>query len=240
MKEINQQLLIACTEELSGRYKYERIESLLKQGAEPMGIIKGEYDELNNLYGEVVEYHSLYYFEYDRLFEITKLFCRYGMDISKPSIPYDNANILNPVWSFTILMDDGALPILKYLLDRGLDIESARACWYHAVEYWFFGNGEMEREDRRKQVLSDLRKIMLIASYPHILENDEFLQETIWLPDNSYDVKKFRDWSKFTINVDSSRCGPVPYVCKSVFTFSEIESGNAVWKLGFGLTPYDN
>ena len=230
MSQLNDKLLAACTDQFHG---YELISDLLTAGAEPLGHVIDRYGDDDNLFNAVVE-DCWMGEEYDKLFVITQLFCQHGMDISKPAIPYDDANILNPVSHFTVLMDDGALPTLKYLLDRGLDIESAFSCWHHAVEYWFFVDGSLEDERSRKQVMSDLRKILLIASYPYILESDDYLQEIVWLDQNEYDITKLRDWTKYSIAIDDSRCGSYPHVINSLFTLTDIESGQVVWKVGFG------
>ena len=231
MTELNKRLLSACTSHFNG---YSQIEQLLSKGAEPLGLVINDYGEKDNLFSAVVDSYSMGE-DYSKLLEITKLFCQHGMDLSKPAIPYDDGNISNPIWHFTILMDDGVLPILKYLLDRGLDLESAHACWYHAVEYWFFADGSMRDEHSRRQVVSDLRKILLIASYPYILENDDYLQEIVWADRNDYDITKLRDWTKYSITIDDSRCAGYPHVIRSVFSLTDRESGQEVWKIGFGL-----
>lgn len=225
MTELNKRLLSACTSEFNG---YSQIEQLLLEGAEPLGIVINDYGEEDNLFGAVVDEYSTSE-DYSRLHEITKLFCQHGMDLSKPSIPYDDCKIINPVWYFTILMNDGVLPILEYLLDRGLDYESAHSCWYHAIEYWFFADGSMRDERSRKQVVSDLRKILLIASYPSILENDVYLQEIVWLNRNDYDITKLRNWDKYSVAIDDSRCAGYPHVIEALFTFTDKDSGKEVW-----------
>ena len=233
MSELNSKLLSACTDQFNG---YDTIRNLLAEGAEPLGSVKTDYGEDDNLYGAIVDYYSTEE-DYSVLYEVTKLFCQHGMDLTKPAIPYDDANILNPVWYYTILMNDGVLPILKYLLDNGLDIGSAHTCWYHAVEYWFFADGSMGSDRSRAQVLSDLKKILLIASYPYVLDNDDYLREIVWLDQNDYDITKLRDWNKYHISVDHSRYTENPHVCKSLFTIIDNESGQAIWRIAFGLKP---
>ena len=231
MTELNKKLFSACTDQFDG---YDQIERLLSAGAEPLGLVINEYGEEDNLYSAVVDYYSMGE-EYSELFGITKLFCQHRMDITKPAIPYDNSNVLNPVWHFTILMNDGVLPILKYLLDQGFDPGSAHICWYHAVEYWRYVDDSMEDEYNRNQVLSDLRKILLIASYPYVLKNDNYLQEIVWLDKNDYDIMKLRDWTSYSISVENSQCGKYLGVIKSLFTLTDKVTGREIWKLGFGL-----
>lgn len=231
MTELNNRLLLACTESFAG---YRQIDELLTAGAEPLGLVWNDFGGKDNLYGVVVDYYFTCE-EYSKLFEITKLFCQHGMDLSKPSVPYDDAMILNPVSLFTILMNDEVLPTLKYLLDYGLDAESAFSCWHHAVEYWFFVDGSMKSKSSREQIISDLRKILLIASYPYILDNDEYLQEIVCLHQNDYDITRLRDWINYDITIDTTRCAAeFPNVCNSLFTLIDKESGQEVWKVSFG------
>ena len=86
-----------------------------------------------------------------------------------------------------------------------------------------------------------IRKIMLIASYPHVLQNDKDLQEVIWLKHNTYPTEAFRDYDAFSFEIDSGNWGEeTPQVYKSVVTIIEKKTGEKVWKFGFGLQPDDN
>lgn len=233
MSELNQRLLDLCTEHYCG---LEPIESCLQAGASPMAAVHNSFDELDNLYGAVVDFYC-FDERYSRLFDITKLFCKYGLDLSKPEIPFDDANIINPVWNFTVIMNDNVLPILRYLLDYGLDKESAHTCWYHAVENWRFVDGSLQSAESRKQVIGDLKKIMLIASFPRILDRDEFLQKIVWASANKTDITRFRNWEDYSIAIDDSRCTPYPNMIKAVFTFFENVTKREIWKIGFEIKP---
>ena len=121
INEHDEKLLLLCTESFSG---YGAIEQLLKEGANPLGKVVDEYEELDNLYDSVLDYcydHEMF----ARLTAITELFCRYGMVISSPEVPYDDDNIINPLWTFAFYGAGQLLPALKVLLDHGLDADSA-------------------------------------------------------------------------------------------------------------------
>ncbi len=219
MIEINKKLLSACMDHYNG---FSQINELFAAGEGPLGeVIIDSSGRKDNLYTAVVNYY-LWDDDYFRLLEITKLFCDYGMVLSKPAIPYDNGDILNPVWYFTILTKYNVLPILKYLLDRGLDADSAFQCWYHAVEYWTFSSDDIFDEE---QVYSDISKIMLIASYSHILRNDEALQEVVCLDQNDYDIAKLRDWNKYEIICSEFHIRGASIIVR------DKESGQEIWRL---------
>ena len=81
---------------------------------------------------------------------------------------------------------------------------------------------------------------MLIASYPYVLQNDEGLQDVIWLNHNNYPIEAFRNWEDFLYEIDSSYWGSeIPQVYKSVVTIVEKQTGKKVWKFSFGLQPDD-
>ena len=81
------------------------------------------------------------------------------------------------------------------------------------------------------------RKLMLIASYPHVLNADRDLREEIWYAWNHYDLRRFRNWEDFDIIVDTSRCTHGPDVRRSLVTIREKTTGKAVWVFGVCLEP---
>ena len=236
-EELNAQLLDV---RLAKEVDYARAEELLWQGAEPLGKI--EYDGYpNNLYSEIVSQ----FFYRDEIpedfYNITELFLRYGMNISKPSIPYDDGDDYpNPLWVFGFPSKENeyVLHTLKLLLDHGLNADHAHECWLHAIFdicliYDFSIPSELEA------FYDYLRKLMLIASYPHVLCADAELRKEIWLEQNHYDLTRFRNWRDFSFEVDSSRCGSTPGASRSVVTIIEKSSGQKVWRFGINLRPED-
>ena len=235
MTNLNKELLAACTTDFTG---YSHIQDLLIAGAAPLGEVTDQFGDANNLYDEVLEY-CCDYEAYARLASITELFCQYGMDIARPVIDYDDRNIINPLWSFGFYMDGELLPTLKCLLDHGLDEESAGECWDHMLTDYYNVDGEL-KDDFSYEMLDDaIRKILLIASYPHILDKDAELRKLIWLPYNNYEVERFRAWDEYYFEIDTSRCGAYPQVYGSLVTVKESMTGRPVWKFGFGFGPED-
>lgn len=162
---------------------------------------------------------------------------KYGMDISKPSIPYDGSNVLNPLWMFGFFSNEVVLRTLKLLLDNGLSADDADECWGHAIFDLANIDGDL-MTDFDYEVFNDyIRKLMLIASYPHVLNEDEYLRDEIWFQYNDYDVTKFRNWNNYAFDVDTSHCIGNPHVCGSVVTIIEKTTGKPVWKFGVCLKP---
>ena len=225
--ELNQMLLDECVYE---KPNYQKIEELLKSGAHPLGRVV----YCNTLvYCDIVDRC-----EGKELPKITELFLKYGMDVSKPDIAYKECDETNPLWMFAFYSDEYTLQTLRLLLDHGLDADSAEECWGHILFDYYNCWGYLEDAFCYEMLYDAIRKIMLIASYPHVLQNDKALQKVIWLEYNNYDLKAFRNWNDFSFDIDSSYWGKEkPQVYKSFVTIIEKASGKKVWKFGFGIEP---
>ena len=192
-KALNTALLVAC---LADRAAMCVIENLLRKGANPLGSVTDYGGYKNNLYSVIIGY----IFDGERCEErlpyITELFLKYGMEVSRPELPYDDIDRINPMW--LLALNDSAgndyyLKSLKLILDSGIDAYSAYTCWNHAYENLVF-YPDLENEYDFECICKDLRTIFLIASYPHILNSDEELKKIIGLSENDYDLMKFRQW----------------------------------------------
>jgi hypothetical protein len=232
-KEIDQKLLEACT---ADQIDLTEIEQLLKDGANPLGCVE-DYDGDNNLY-DVVLYHFLDLVQGDKddsaFFKITELFLKYGMDITQPEIPYNHDDSINPMWSFAFYSSEAALQSLKLLLDHGLDADSAGTCWGHELTDVGFAGFEVNNSCDCEMATESFKKLMLIASYPHIISVDDDLKREIWYDENNYDITSFREWNRYeyvfepTVNY---------YLNKSIIRIFEKDTKNEVWKFGFELSP---
>ncbi len=235
--ELNQLLLDEC---LKDNPDYSKIEGLLKNGAKPMGAVKsGSNTNYNDIvYCNIVEQYIDHDSDSEVFPKLTELFLRYGMNVSKPDFSYDKSDESSPLWMFAFYSGENALKTLRLLLDYGLDAESASECWDHILFDYYNVWGALENEFCYEMLYDAIRKIMLIASYPHVLQNDEDLQAVIWLKHNNYPIESFRNWDDFTYKIDSSYWGnETPQVYKSVVTIVEKRTGKRVWKFGFGLQP---
>lgn len=233
---LNEQLRTAC---LTSPVDYEKVENLLRDGADPIAtiMVDGRTEVLyENLYMEFIDTPQLR----TTMVKLTALFLRYGMDMDRPEVPYEEAQVIHPLWTFSFHSDGGGtLEILKLLLDHGLSASSAAQCWHHILLDDLNAYGELEDAFSYEMFYEDIRKILLIASYPHVLNADEQLKDVIWYAVNAYDVQKFRCWNDFTFQVDTSHCQNGPEIDRSVVTVVEKSTGHAVWTVGFGMEPAD-
>ena len=243
VSSLDQALLSAC---ISTPPDYAQIEDLLRRGADPMGCVSFE-SELRYLYPAVVEYY-LDIGRRNQLFNdhaflgserypsgqlaiITELLCNSGMDVSKPSIPYDGDDILNPLISFSYYGDGHLDEPLKVLLDHGLSVGDAAMCWDYAFSDQVHVCGQLEDDFEREEFFDILKKLFLIASYPHIWQNDPDLRSFLEADQNTYDVCSFRDIDNYSFSIDVSTCEKnFPRSYKSTVTVFEVESGRPVWK----------
>ncbi len=231
---INMELLQACIVE---RVDYSKIEELLKQGAEPLGYIE-ENGFPNNLYDSVIENLAWKEDKNGDLVKITDLFLQYGLDISKPAIPYDNNEILNPIYNFCGYMRGSMMETLRLLLDHGLTAEDAEWGWGQQLDDFLNVSDSLDCEDVRGELPHYVWKLMLTASYPHVLNRDEGLRYNIWYDRNHYDLSRFREWDWYDFELDTSHCDKgYPRVARSIVTIKDKSTGEKVWRFGVEMDP---
>lgn len=128
--ELNKRLYEECSKKT---LDCEKIEDLLKRGADPIGAtaVSG-WGLLDHIFEDLIcdsqDSKSI------NLPKITELFLKYGMDVAKPRVPYDHYNSLHPMWSFSFIPNENAIAALKMLLDNGLDMDSAGQFWGHSID----------------------------------------------------------------------------------------------------------
>ena len=245
-RSLNQQLLAACTDQFIG---YDRIERLLRNGAAPLGSVRNSSGDLDNLYTLIVEYYvdnkTDVLSDEKRLSTITQLFSQYGMVVSKPEIPYDEDSISNPLWVLALYDGEDMLQTVKCLLDYGLDAGSAAECWCHTCNDLYFltrsedAAGQKPSAFWMKAYYDAVRQILLMASYPHILENDEGLKTEIWFTKNDYDVSRFRDWNRYDFEFDTVLENGAMAAYESVVAVKEKDTGKEVWRFSLAYQSAD-
>jgi len=228
IKQLNAALLNACT---NSNINLGEIEKLLEKGARPMGCVESYGNE--NLYTVVLEHFIEIAFDDEddsAFFEITKLFLRYGMDLSKPEVLYDPiCGASNPLWTFAFYSTETAMKSLEALLDNGLDADLASYCWEHELGDLYLAEFTLD-EIERKLAAESFRKVMLIASYPHIISEDEELQKNICYMENNYDITKFRNWEMFDYLFETGKNNQLN---NSVVKIVEKSSNEVVWQFKF-------
>ena len=231
--ELNKQLLEECLKE---NIDFDLVEELLKQGADPLGAT-AEYGWglLEHVYGEIVcpvRYIDGKHCEH--IPKITELFIKYGMDISSPRVEYDGANSLHPIFCFP--EDENGIKALKILLDAGMDADSASEFWGTAIfDQYNVCNFDPNDEEWHDRFVWMMKMIMLVASYDHVLSDDEGLCETVGCSYNTYDIHQFRNWDDYYYEFDTSRCLRHPELYRSVLKIYEAKTDKEVWKIGFKL-----
>ena len=229
--ELNKKLLDAC---LKDDVDFGLVESLLQQGADPLGPVSLEgWDAEEHIYDEII----LDACDNDakNLPEFTRIFLKYGMDISKPRIPYDGRNNLNPMWSFAFITNENSAKALKMLLDSGIAYDMVMEFWDHAIfDLIYVDRIDPNNPENNDWLVWTMKMIMLCAAYPHILNKDEALKDFICYDLNSYDVRLFESWDNYEYAFDTILCASNPEFNKSIIRIFEKNSNKEVWKIGVG------
>ncbi|MBQ1187210.1 MAG: hypothetical protein IIX54_05960 [Clostridia bacterium] len=230
--ELNNKLYDECCKE---PINFAAVEELLKAGADPLGGTEANgWHLLDHIYGELVcgsqDNNSI------DLPKITELFLKYGMNVDKPRIPYDDANSINPAWDFGFVTNENAIIALKMLLDCGLSADSFGLFWDHVLTDFFHIECGDPQNDAfwNYECVWSLKMMLLGASYDHILKNDKWLQKFLCCDYNTFDIKKFRNWDNFDYYFDTSHCVKHPDFYKSIVHIYEKETGKEVWIIGVG------
>lgn len=231
--ELNKKLLEECSK---NDIDFSRVEELLKQGADPLGgtAICG-WGLLEHIYGELVgdsqDSNSI------NLPRITELFLKYGMDVDKPKVPYDDDNSLNPLWEFSFVANENAIIALKMLLDHGLSADSFAEFWGHSmVDFFHIECGDPENDEFwNKECIWSFKMLLLGATYDHIFNDDDGISDFICCPFNTNDIHMFRNWNDFEYHFDTSHCERYPELYGSIVHIYSKKSGEEVWKIGVGV-----
>ena len=230
--ELNKKLMSECSKD---HIDFTVVEELLKKGADPLGGTElFGWDLLNHVYTDAVgDSQDNDSVELPRL---TELFLKYGMDVDNPRVPYDGGNSINPLWEFAFVTNKNAILALKMLLDKGLSADSFGEFWGHSMtDFFHIECGDPQNDEFwNYECVWTFKMLLLGASYPHILENDEDLREFICCDFNAYDIHNFREWDRFEYYFDASHCERFPELYGSIIKIYEKETGKEVWKIGVG------
>ncbi|MBR2870426.1 MAG: hypothetical protein IKB98_03525 [Clostridia bacterium] len=211
---LNADLYNECIKE---KVDFNLVEYFLIAGADPLGPIDSK-DMEEHLYGLIIT--DALFTNSVNLPQLTELFIRYGMVISKPKIAYDSFNSINPIWCFGLAPNENSLLALKILLDNGLDIDSVSEFISHiTTDLLFVDKNFFPVEKEPSHYLWAMKMIFLIASYKDYL-NDKYLSDFICVKDNNYDLEKFREYKKFDFNFENN-----------VAKIYEIETKKTIWKI---------
>ena len=226
--ELNQALWKAVKEA-----DVERVEVLLNQGADPLGSL--DENDLVQCVLEELFYDASYDEEPDeRKLQLLRLFLSYGMDIASGNDHDREKEDLNPVWSLAHVSSESGLHMLKILLDHGLDTISAEVLVSHIfVDMEMCDGCDTQDEWWMEQWAYSLKMVMLIASYPHVLETSPYIRKCVALEQNDVSwLPHFRDWNRFIYKIDLSTCDNVPHGLRNATLWIRDKvSGENVWTM---------
>ena len=206
------------------------MESHLKAGADPNGIIIDTEGYSDNLYGFILEDCYDDEAHWKRLPIITEILLKYGLDISNPRIPYDGDNVFHPFDQFAFEGYDyvTCLQTMKLFLDSGLPANEAAECWEHAMFDWYNLGCYLEDADAPGYI-DMARKMLFISSYPHVLTEDKRLQEAISLSDNSYDPTHFQNIDDYEFKLNIPANTDPSFLRRAMVSVIEKSTGRTVW-----------
>ncbi len=219
----------------------DAVECLLKEGGNPLAIIDYDYildSTITNFCGTI--YTDEFDLDEQKKFpKVIQLYYDYGMDLSIDNCPmhkddWDDPNPVHPLWSLPFVCHETGIEVLKIFLENKAPIEVVeKAFLYHLLLDMGFVNGDDLEEDGDLEItVIGLKEIMLVASYPYVLDNSEFLRKRIKLDKNdaSY-LKKFRNWNDFEYEIDESTGTCIPFgLADSTVSIFDKKSHAKVWE----------
>lgn len=226
--ELNKALLDAVSD-----CNYEKAEQFLKVGADPLGSAdESEPEEhlLGELFCEMQDNDALAA-EFPRFLQ---LFYAYGMDIAARKILTDDGDNINPLWDLAFCQTEDGLKVLYTMLEHGLDCDSAEALIDHIyIDTELCDGCHMEDPWWLEQTVCGFKMIMLIASYPDILDNSAYIRSCVEPEKNNrQNLPLFREWNHFNYHIDLSTCTNLPHgLQNATVTISHRETGKVMWKL---------
>ena len=212
---------------------YEEAERLLNLGADPLGSTdETDADEhlLGELFCEMQDNEAL-----EAAFpKFLELFYAHGMDIASRGLPTDDGDNIHPLWMLAFCQTESGLKILHTMLEHGLDRDSAEALVDHILMDMEMCDGcEIEDAWWMERTICGLKMLMLIASYPNLLNQSTYIQSCIALEKNDAQMLPlFRNWSDFDYHIDLSTCTNIPHGLRdATLTIRDPKSKKTVWTL---------
>lgn len=221
--EINKKLLDAVT---GKEVDLTLVEELLKLGADPLGSTNeenpDEQDILNELFCEMTSNLALS----KMLPKIIQLFVDYGLNISH------NRYNLNLLSELRFNSNENGLKALKILLDNGVHYKFVE----NLVKYIFSDmemcdGCEIDNRGFLSHTIYSLKMVMCAASYPHIVENSEYIRKYVEIEkNNANNLIYFRCWNDFDYCIDISTCTNIPYgLLNATLTIRKKQTAKIVW-----------
>lgn len=225
---LNQELL-----EAAKRCDLIRVEELLRQGADPLGSFDVNHQN-EHILGELFCFSADDEKLADRMPTLLRLFFAHRMDIAAGNIPGDEEDYINPLWDLAFVSNESGLKILQVLLEHGLDCLSAENLVEHIfVDMEICDGCNVDDKWWVERWSCSLKMVMLVASYPHILENSTYIADCISLAENdAARLSVFRNWKNFTCQIDLSTCDDIPHGLRNATVrITDAETGELIWRM---------
>lgn len=180
--ELNRQLFELCIE---SKVKLTKVEKLLKWGAQPLGQYNQQGDVVLN---QIISYGMFSSEEDMTIYEVIKVFLKYGMVINKDNIlTSKDERGGNPYRSINNLGQKQAIRILDLLIKEDTEIDLIT----EMIEF-LYGIAivhEWGLEDVEKYV----RVLIYLSSIPYVFQKCHLIYKKIDIANNNYDLNKFHN-----------------------------------------------
>lgn len=200
--DLDSALMSALYEE---QINLKRICSLLEQGANPLGICKNRNGWRIR---PVVEYilNQSELNDYENAPMVIQAFFEHGMVVPETQNPLDDPE-KDPLFNVAEIANEAGIRMLKVFLDQGCSIQTVENTVLHIVDGLRSKAGnECLHPDNCwfEEAVYHVKMIMLIASYPQIVEGSKLLQNLIAYNDNNTSLLiQFKDWNSLAVSFDS-------------------------------------
>ncbi len=238
---LNEELLKAVT---ADRMDYEYIELLLDEGADPLGPLKSDKEETtigyiftcgNDSYHYKTETGSHHEKLSDRYPKIMSFLIEKGFDCSRFAPSYDDDKNFE-MWCLAFSISKGSCEALKIMIENGLKASAIEDFICHFIMDAEMCDGSEVDRCYEHHLIWAFKMIMLCASYPHILNESEYLRKIIEMDTtnhgNDYNLDKFRDYNAYKYRFDYSTLDNIPHGVRNArVEVIEIDSNRVVWEM---------
>lgn len=211
----------------------DETERLLNLGADPLGsTTEDDPDEhlLGELFCEMQDDEILA----NSLSDYLQLFYAHGMNIAARNIPTNDRNHIHPLWSLAFCPTEAGLKVLHTMLEHGLDCASAEVLVNHILLDIEMCDGcEIEDGWWMDAFSCGLKMVMLVASYPSIIEQSTHIRESIGIKRNDVrNLCRFRNWNQLDYQIDLSTGTNIPHgLLNATLRIQDKTTGENVWTL---------
>ena len=222
---LNKDLYDEC---LNEEINKDKIESLLKDGADPTGIYIIESNQYSVWLNCVLDEIMFELIDNENIIPLIELFFKYGLrdKLINCRHLYDG-NISNPLEEIRYYERriDIAIKLIDICMQNNTDIDSLE----DLIDYLYMDISMIGSEEAT--VKAYVTMLLYLASFKDLLDNSNTLQDYIEIKNNNYDVSLFRNIDKYDIHVDySTALHDYNNIGVSIYIYKK-QSDVVVWKM---------